>query len=56
LKELLRFNFKGNFDRVSAMFIMMIYIQENMKIQLNAIEKDRKPSKFEELGKGLGIK
>jgi hypothetical protein len=56
LRELLRFNFKGNFDRVSAMFILMIYIQENMKIQLNAIEKDRKPSMFDEFGKGLGIK
>lgn len=56
LKELLRFNFKGNFDRVSAMLILMIYIQENRKIQLSAIEKDRKPSMFVEFGKELGIK
>lgn len=56
LKELLRFNFKGNFDRVSAMLILMIYIQENMKIQLSAIEGQRKSSMFAEFDKVLGIK
>lgn len=56
LKELLRFNFKGNFDRVSSMLIMMIYIQENRKIKLSAIDKERKPSMFEDFGKSLGIK
>jgi len=56
LKELLRFNFKGNFDRVSSMFVLMIYIQENMKIQLTAIEGERKPSMFAGLDKVLGMK
>ena len=55
LKELLRFNFKGNFDRVSSMLILMIYIQENMKIQLSAIESNRKSSIFEGFDKVLGM-
>jgi hypothetical protein len=56
LKELLRFNFKANFDRVSSLLIMMIYIQENKKIQLNAIEKDRKSTLFHKLDEAMGRK
>jgi hypothetical protein len=56
LKELLRFNFQGNFDRVSSLLVMMIYIKENQKIQLNAIEKDRKKTLFGDLNKALGWK
>ena len=54
LKELLRFNFKGNFDRVSSLLIMMIYIQENRKIQLNAIETDRESMMFTKFNSELG--
>ena len=56
LKELLRFNFKGNFDRVSSLFIMMLFIKENEKIQLNAIDKERKPLLFDSLNKSVGFK
>ena len=56
LHELLRFNFNGNFDRVSSLLIMMLYIQENKKIQLNAIEKDKESMKFTSLNKALGWK
>jgi hypothetical protein len=56
LKELLRFNFVGNFDRVSSLLILMLYIQENKKIQLNAIEKDRQSSLFSGLNQSLGFK
>jgi hypothetical protein len=56
LKEALRFNFNGNFDRISSLLIMMLYIQENKKIQLNAIEKDRKSTMFYGLNKSMGWK
>lgn len=56
LKELLRFNFKRNFDRVSSMLILMLYIQENRKIQLNAIEKGRSSGMFDKFNKELGFK
>jgi len=55
LKELLRFNFKGNFDRVSSMLILALYIQENRKITLSAIEGERKSSLFEGFDKALGM-
>jgi hypothetical protein len=56
LQELLRFNFVGNFDRVSSLLILMLYIQENKKIQLNAIEKDQKSTMFYGLNKAMGWK
>jgi hypothetical protein len=54
LQEALRFNFNGNFDRISSLLILMLYIQENKKIQLNAIEKDRQTNKFDTLRKDMG--
>jgi len=56
LKELVKFNFNGNFDRVSSMLILMLYIQENKKILLNAIEKDRKTGIFTDFNKTIGFK
>jgi hypothetical protein len=46
LQEMVKFNFDGNFDRVSAMLIMMIYIQENRRIQMNEILAEKKKDGF----------
>ena len=57
LQEMVKFNFNANFDRVSAMLIMMIYIQENRRIQLNnVIDKDKEDGFFSDFFKQTGFK
>lgn len=56
LQEMIKFNFNANFDRVSAMLIMMIYIQENKKITLKEATEKKQESFFSEFFKQSGFK
>lgn len=46
LQEMVKFNFNANFDRVSSMLIMMIFIQENRRIQMNEVLAEKKSDGF----------
>jgi hypothetical protein len=57
LQEMVKFNTNGNFDRVSAMLIMMIFVQENRRILLNSASEDsKKDSFYSDFFKGSGFK
>lgn len=48
LEELIKYNDKGNFDRVSALIVLMVLLQEYQRITVKNIEKEERKMIFSE--------